>query len=155
MRIASLIGFALALGALASPVLGQQADTSEVPAKAKLDCEMAFTLKAWSFGFRSADGSGVVKCSDGTTFPVKLRMRAAGLTVGKSTIDDGRGQFGGVSKPEDVLGSYAAAEAAAGAVRSASGQVLTKGEVSLAIGGKARGWDLGFSIGRLQIQRAQ
>jgi hypothetical protein len=116
---------------------------------------MDFTLKGWSFGFRTADGDGVVKCSDGTTFPVKLRMRAAGVTVGKSTIDDGRGQFGGVSKPDDVFGSYAAAEAAAGAVKSASGQVLTKGEVSLALGGKARGWDLGFSIGRLQIQRPQ
>lgn len=43
---------------------------------------MTFTLKGWSFGFRSANGKGVVTCSDGQSFPVKLRIRGAGLTVG-------------------------------------------------------------------------
>lgn len=119
----------------------------------KIECEMDFTLRGWSFGFRSANGRGTVKCSDGTSFPVKLRIRGAGLTVGKSVIEDGRGQFSAVANPNEILGGYAAAEAAAGVVKSAGGQVLTKGEVSLALGGTGRGWDLGFSIGRLQIER--
>jgi hypothetical protein len=155
MRRVSWIGVVLGIAWLALPALAEDAAKSEPSQPAKLDCEMDFTLKGWSFGFRSANGNGVVKCSDGTSLPVTLRIRGAGVTVGKSTIDDGRGQFAGVSKIEDVIGSYAAAEAAAGAVKSASGQVLTKGEVSLALGGKARGWDLGFSIGRLQIRRAE
>ncbi|HEU4428861.1 MAG TPA: hypothetical protein VFT98_08910 [Myxococcota bacterium] len=155
MRRASLLGCVLSIAWLALPALAEDAPKGDASEPAKLDCEMDFTLKGWSFGFRSANGNGVVKCSDGTSLPVSLRIRGAGVTVGKSTIDDGRGQFAGVSKIEDVIGAYAAAEAAAGAVKSASGQVLTKGEVSLALGGKARGWDLGFSIGRLQIRRAE
>jgi hypothetical protein len=82
-------------------------------------------------------------------------VRGAGITMGKSVIEDGKGEFSAVSHPDEVLGGYAAAEAAAGAVKSAGGQVLTKGEVSLALGGTGRGWDLGFSIGRLQISKAK
>jgi hypothetical protein len=118
-----------------------------------IQCKMTFTLRGWSFGFRSANGNGVVTCSNGETFPVKLRMRGAGITVGKSVIEDGHGEFSGVAETKEILGGYAAAEAAAGAVKSAGGQVLTKGEVSLALGGTGRGWDLGFSVGRLQIER--
>jgi hypothetical protein len=122
-------------------------------AEPRVDCEMTFTLRGWSFGFRSANGTGNVSCSNGEKFPVKLRIRGAGFTVGKSVIDDGKGKFSSVARTEEILGGYAAAEAAAGAVKSAGGQVLTKGEVSLALGGTGRGWDLGVSIGRLQITR--
>jgi hypothetical protein len=119
----------------------------------EIQCKMKFTLKGWSFGFRSANGKGTVTCSNGETFPVKLRIRGAGITVGKSVIEDGHGEFSGVAETKEILGGYAAAEAAAGAVKSAGAQVLTKGEVSLALGGTGRGWDLGFSVGRLQIER--
>lgn len=147
MRILSC-SLALALiGALAAPALAR------AEGKASIECKMRFTLKGWSFGFRSAKGSGTVTCSNGQSFPVKLRIRGAGLTMGKSTIEDGHGEFSAVSNVNEILGGYAAAEAAAGAVKSASGQILTKGEVSLALGGTGRGWDLGFSIGRLQIER--
>ncbi len=118
-----------------------------------IQCKMKFTLKGWSFGFRTANGKGTVTCSNGETFPVKLRIRGAGITVGKSVIEDGHGEFSGVAETKEILGGYAAAEAAAGAVKSVGAQVLTKGEVSLALGGTGRGWDLGFSVGRLQIER--
>ena len=135
--------------------LGLARASLAIPARAEanLKCEMTFTLRGWSFGFRSADGKGTVKCSGGQSFPVKLRIRGAGLTVGKSVIEDGHGEFSAVADVGEILGSYAAAEAAAGAVKSANGQLLTNGEVSLALGGTGRGWDLGFSIGRLQIER--
>ncbi|MBM4382630.1 MAG: hypothetical protein FJ091_04600 [Deltaproteobacteria bacterium] len=126
---------------------------SPTTAEPKIECEMKFTLRGWSFGFRSANGAGTVTCSNGETFPVKLRIRGAGFTVGKSVIEDGRGTFSSVARVDEILGGYAAAEAAAGVVKSAGGQVLTKGEVSLALGGTGRGWDLGVSIGRLQITR--
>lgn len=53
-----------------------------------------------------------------------------------------------------MLGGYATAEAHAGAVKSAKGQVMTKGPVSLALTGKGRGWDLGFAFGSFHIERA-
>jgi hypothetical protein len=118
-----------------------------------IQCKMKFTLKGWSFGFRSANGTGNVTCSNGEKFSVRLRIRGAGITMGKSVIEDGNGEFSGVADTKEILGGYAAAEAAAGAVKSAGAQVLTKGEVSLALSGTGRGWDLGFSIGRLQIER--
>lgn len=150
MRSSVWIAPALA-ACLALPALAGEEKAKDEPKGVK--CEMDFTLRGWSFGFRSANGRGTVKCSDGTTFPVTLRIRGAGLTLGKSVIEDGHGEFSRVAQADEILGGYAAAEAAAGAVRSAGGQVLTKGEVSLALGGTGRGWDLGFSIGRLQIAR--
>jgi hypothetical protein len=142
MKSATRIGLALGIALLASAAHAED-----------IQCKMKFTLKGWSFGFRSANGKGTVTCSNGETFPVKLRIRGAGITVGKSVIEDGHGEFSAVKETKEILGGYAAAEAAAGAVKSAGGQVLTKGEVSLALGGTGRGWDLGFSVGRLQIER--
>ena len=53
----------------------------------------------------------------------------------------------------DLLGSYAAAEAEAGAVKSAEAQALTKGEVSLALAGTGSGWSLGVSGAKFTITR--
>jgi len=52
-----------------------------------------------------------------------------------------------------LFGSYATADASAGAVRSSTAQVLTKGNVSLAISGTGRGWDLGISFGAFRITK--
>ena len=40
-------------------------------------------------------------------------------------------------------------------MKSSSATALTKGEISLAIAGKGRGWDLGVSFGRFVITRAE
>ena len=84
---------------------------------------------------------------------VKLRAKGGGPTVGKSTIEDGHGEFSGVVSIKELLGSYIAAEAGAGAGKAVQGQVMTKGEVSLALSGTGRGWDLGISFGKLTISR--
>jgi hypothetical protein len=73
--------------------------------------------------------------------------------VGKSTIEDGHGEFSSVASIDEILGSYASAEAHAGAVESAQAQVMTKGEVSLALSGKGRGFDLGIAFGKLSITK--
>ena len=118
----------------------------------QVKCTMTFTLSGWSIFYSTADGEGEVHCSNGQSAHVKLHARGGGLTAGKSR-EEGRGEFSDVYRLEDVLGSYAAAEAHAGAVNSAQAQVMTKGEVSLALSGKGQGWSLGINFGRLVIER--
>ena len=118
-----------------------------------VDCKLRFTLSGWSAFYKRADGTGTVTCSNGQSMHVTLRARGGGLSVGKSTIRSGVGEFSGVQNINDVLGSYASAEAHAGAVKSAQGQVVTKGEISLALSGTGDGWDLGVAFGKFTIKR--
>ena len=136
---------------LALLVLSVAGPTVSLAAGAKVDCEMTFTMKGWSAFYKTASGSGAIKCTNGQSMNVKLTAKGGGLTVGKSTIDDGRGKFSAVASIDELLGSYASAEAHAGAVKSAKAQVMTKGEVSLALSGTGRGWDLGIAFGKLTI----
>jgi hypothetical protein len=139
--LASTLTFAAALA------LSAQAQAAEIK------CRMDFTMSGWSAFYKAANGTGTVHCDNGQTMKVKLRARGGGLTVGKSTIDEGKGEFSGVNSINDLLGSYAAAEAHAGAVKSTQANVMTKGEVSLALSGKGRGWDLGIAFGKLSITK--
>ncbi|NZA25646.1 hypothetical protein H0E84_04565 [Luteimonas sp. SJ-92] len=116
-----------------------------------LECRLDFSLSGWSAIYRTADGAGTVSCSNGQRLPVRISARGGGLSVGKSRIDNGRGTFSGVANIRDVLGGYAAAEAHAGAVKSARAQVVTKGPVSLALAGTGDGWDLGIAFGSFVI----
>ena len=68
---------------------------------------------------------------------MKLEARGGGLTAGKSTIEDGTGEFSNVKNIDEIFGSYANAEAHAGAVKSSGAQAMTKGEVSLALAAPA------------------
>jgi hypothetical protein len=120
---------------------------------AAVDCKLRFTMSGWSVFYKRADGTGTITCNNGQSMGVKLSARGGGLTAGKSTIRDGVGEFSGVQSINDVLGSYASAEAHAGAVKSAKGQVVTKGEVSLALSGTGEGWDLGVAFGKFTIKR--
>ena len=121
--------------------------------RAKIDCEMRFSTSGWSIFYKTANGTGTVTCSNGQSMAVRIKAKGGGLTVGKSSIENGVGEFSGVYSINEVLGSYATAEAHAGAVRSAKGQVMTKGEVSVALSGTGRGWDLGVAFGKFQILR--
>jgi hypothetical protein len=117
-------------------------------------CTMTFKMSGWSAFYKQANGTGHIKCSNGQSMNVKLRARGGGLTVGKSTITDGKGEFTGISGGiSELLGSYVQAEAAAGAVNAAQANVMTKGEVSLALSGKGKGWELGIAFGKLQITK--
>jgi len=126
--------------------------TATARADAGLKCTLTFTLKGWSAIYETATGSGVVHCDNGKSLRVKLSAKGGGLTVGKS-VEDGHGEFSSVAHIDDVLGSYAAARAHAGAINSAQVQAMTKGEVSLALSGKGHGWELGISFGELKIER--
>jgi len=118
----------------------------------ELKCTMTFELKTWSIIYKSANGSGTIHCSDGRSLRVKLSAKGGGLTAGKS-VESGEGEFSPVSSIDEVLGAYAEAQAHAGAVNSVQAQVMTKGEVSLALSGKGHGWSLGVDFGELLIER--
>lgn len=117
-------------------------------------CTMKFKMSGWSAFYKQANGTGHITCSNGQSMNVKLRARGGGLTFGKSRIDDGKGEFSGISGGiSELLGTYVQAEAAAGAVNSAQANVMTKGEVSLALSGTGKGWELGIAFGKLQITK--
>ncbi|MGB6450445.1 MAG: hypothetical protein WBE92_06815 [Steroidobacteraceae bacterium] len=117
-----------------------------------LKCTMVFTMKGWSAFYARSTGEGTISCSDGRSMRVRLTAKGGGLTVGKS-VESGHGEFSPVASFTDLLGSYVDAQAHAGAVNSSQVQVMTKGEVSLALSGKGHGWDLGVSFGELKIER--
>ena len=120
---------------------------------AKVDCRMKFTMSGWSVFYKRASGTGTVTCNNGQTASVKLEARGGGITAGKSTIEDGKGEFSNVKSIDEIFGSYANSEAHAGAVKSSGAQAMTKGEVSLALSGTGRGWDLGIAFGKFTITR--
>lgn len=122
-------------------------------ASAGIRCTMKFTMQGWSAFYKTADGNGAITCSNGQSLKVKLSAKGGGLTVGKSSIENGNGKFSAVSSVDELLGTYVAAEAHAGAVKSSGAQVMTKGEVSLALSGTGRGFDLGVALGAMTISR--
>lgn len=125
------------------------------PAQAagNVDCELRYELSGWSVFYKTARGSGSVSCDDGSRFAVSIVAKGGGLTVGRTHIRDGRGRFTGATSASAVLGTYAAAEAHAGAQRAGSAQVLTKGDVLLALAGSGEGWSLGVGFGKFVIER--
>ena len=98
-------------------------------------------------------GEGVIRCDNGQSMPVAINVEGGGITFGKTEVKNATGKFSEVSKIDDLLGAYAAAEAEAGAVKSAEAQALTKGEVSLALAGTGSGWSIGVSGAKFKITR--
>jgi hypothetical protein len=126
---------------------------AEDQAASMTQCTMTFNIKGWSVFYKTAEGSGRVSCSNGQRADVKIELTGGGLTFGKMEILDGEGTFSGVLNIDEIFGSYAAAEAHAGAVKSAQASVYTKGEVSLALSGTGRGVNIGIDFGRLEISK--
>ena len=75
------------------------------------------------------------------------------MTLGKSEIDNGRGRFTQVKDISEIFGTYVAVDGHAGATKSVEGWAMSKGEVSLALSGRGRGFDLGVAIGAFTIER--
>ncbi|MGV8923927.1 MAG: hypothetical protein ACOH1L_11375 [Thermomonas sp.] len=141
----------LKLAALVSVLaLGTVANTAQAR---ETSCKMTFNLSGWSLFYKTAKGTGNVRCDNGQSMRVKLRAKGGGLTAGKTSVKNGIGAFTGVNDISDILGHYGTAEAHAGADKSASAQVVTKGDVSLALSGKGKGWNLGVAFGAFIIER--
>jgi hypothetical protein len=118
-------------------------------------CEIDFTLKGWSAIYKTAKGSGTITCDNGQTAEVRISTKGGGLTAGKSEIRDGHGKFSQVADIRELFGNYAAGGVAAGAGKSGEAQVVTKGEVSLALTGKGTGVELGISFGKFTIRKVR
>jgi hypothetical protein len=84
---------------------------------------------------------------------VKINITGGGLTFGKMDIHDGNGTFSQAININEIFGAYVAAEAHAGAVKSAQASVYTKGEISLALTGTGRGMNIGIDFGKLEISK--
>ena len=121
-------------------------------AAGNIDCELRFDLSGWSVFYKTASGHGTITCDNGASIPVSIRAKGGGLTVGKSTITNGRGKFTGAYSLNDLIGTYGGAEVHAGAVKSSNAQVVTKGDISLALAGTGQGWDLGVAFGNFVIE---
>ena len=149
-------GVRLARGALAATGLALVSLLALAPSPARADdalkCSLTFTMKGWSAFYQTAEGRGTIHCSNGRSLHVRLSAKGGGVTVGKS-VESGHGDFSSVNDMSELLGSYVSAQAHAGAINSAQVQVMTKGEVSLALSGKGRGWELGIAFGELKIER--
>jgi hypothetical protein len=128
---------------------------ASTPASAdgETSCKMKFTLKGWSAIYKTAKGEGTITCDNGETATVTLKLTGGGLTFGKTETKDGIGKFSPVGKLENLLGTYGATEAEAGAVKSVAAEALTKGTVSLALSGTGEGWSLGVSGAKFTIAR--
>lgn len=151
MKTGSLItvaGLATAL-ALALPAPAARAASPDI------NCRMDYHLTGWSLVYKHTTGTGVVTCDNGATMNVRLSARAIGATVGKWKIDNGVGRFSDVHNIHEVLGNYAQANANAAVVKAAEAQVLTKGNVSLALAGGGEGIALGVDVGTLHIDPAK
>lgn len=122
-------------------------------AAGNIDCELNFNLSGWSIFYKTASGNGTITCNNGASIPVKITAKGGGLTVGKSKIVDGKGRFTGAYTLNDLIGTYGGVEVHAGASRSSNAQVVTKGDISLALAGTGEGWDLGAGFGNFVISR--
>ena len=124
------------------------------PASARdVSCRLDFDMVGWSVFYKTASGHGTITCDNGASIPVSIRAKGGGLTVGKSRISNGRGKFSGAYSLNDLIGTYGGAEVHAGAVRSSNAQVVTKGDISLALAGTGHGWDIGIGFGKFEIKR--
>ena len=118
---------------------------------AMTDCTMVYNLSGWSLLVKRQTGEGTITCSNGQRAEVKLEQTSIGLTAGKGNITGGKAQFSKVKSIKQLFGTYASAEAHAGATDSAQAAVLTKGEVSLTLSGTGQGVELGASVGGFTI----
>jgi hypothetical protein len=139
----------------ATLALGLLLAASPATNAAGIDCSLRFSMTGWSLFYKTSSGTGTVTCSNGESMRVRIEARGGGLSVGRSTIENGIGEFGGVRSIGEVLGGYLSAEAHAGANRAAKGQVVTKGTISLALSGTGRGWDVGIAFGSFHIKTAR
>ena len=145
-RVFPVVTIALFLGSIQLSVTPARAD-------GETNCDMHFSMKGWSAGYKTSKGEGTITCENGEKAEVTIKVTGGGITFGKTEIKNGTGKFSPVGKLEELLGSYGSVEAEAGAVKSTAAQALTKGNVSLALAGTGEGWSLGVSGAKFTIAK--
>src|SRR5207253_6409476 len=145
MRTKSLLGISLLLMFVAA--------SSAYAARGETACTMKYNLKGWSAFYKTAAGTGTIRCDNGQKASVRLSARGGGLTAGKTEIRDGMGHFSRVSSIDELFGRYDSASAAAAAGKAASAQALVKDNIRLSLTGRGKGVELGLALGRFTITR--
>ncbi len=149
--VGALSAVLAALLLTAAPTTAKEPEKSEFHPKLTR-CKIVYNLKGWSFLYKTSKGDGRIDCDNGQHAAVSIQSWGGGLTVGKSEIIGGKGRFSAVRDIKEIYGSFAQAEAHAGASKAVGAQALTKGEISLALAGTGQGVDVGISFGRFDIQ---
>ncbi|HEY5657295.1 MAG TPA: hypothetical protein VIY27_05860 [Myxococcota bacterium] len=117
-----------------------------------MSCRLDYRAHAWSIFYKNVTGTGAVKCDDGTTARVKLKMHGGGFTFGVSDME-GTARFAKVRDIGEVFGTYGSLEGHAGLSKSVEGRVMTNGPIWVSQAGKGRGFDLGFAFGGFSVRR--
>jgi hypothetical protein len=144
MRTINILAAAVAVSFLATPAQAELAS-----------CKLDFSLSGWSFIYKQMKGEGKVSCSNGQSAAVHVSSHGGGFTIGKSDIVGGTGTFSDVKDIGEIFGTYAQAGASGSTVKGGQAQAMTKGEISLALAGSGRGWDVGVSIGGFTITKKE
>ena len=116
-----------------------------------VDCKPHFSMSGWSAFYKTLSGWHGQLRQRPAHGGVDPQQRAAGLTFGKTCIENGVGEFSGVRDIHDVLGHYAAAGGARGAGKSGA---RAGGDQGRHLGWRCRqgrGLDLGVAFGNFII----
>ncbi len=114
-------------------------------------CSMTYKLEGFSLAYKQYDGSGEISCRNGQKAKVRLSSKSIGFTIGYSVIE-GEGYFTDVKYISEIFGDYVSLGNHFGFINSVDRQVLTRGEISLVLLGKGKGFDIGFTLGDLSIK---
>lgn len=168
MNIRKSIGLCLILNAFSLPSLAQTqtyplndssfsdqsitAPSVAPPAAGLMTCTMKFRMSGFSLIYKHYDGTGEIQCRNGEKAQVILTSNSVGFTIGKSEIE-GDGVFSEVRSLNEVFGDYASMESHVGFINSFDAQLLTRGEISLALKAQGRGIDIGATFGDLNIRK--
>lgn len=113
-------------------------------------CHIQYTVAGWSAIYQHALGNGRVTCSDGEHAAVRISLIGGGLDAGNSHTA-GSGVIAPVSSIKDVFGNYAEKGASAGAVKSGTAELLTKGAIVLTLKPSGAGKSLGVPVETFSI----
>lgn len=143
MRLKAFVFFLLAAGVAESSAY----------ARGSTACTMQYNLRGWSAFYKTASGTGTIRCDNGQKAAVRISTKGGGLTAGKTEIRNGTGHFSEVSSINELFGRYGAASAGAAAGKAASATALTKGNVHLTLTGTGKGVELGLALSRFTITK--
>ena len=112
-----------------------------------LECHVKFSVTSWAVEKKMGSGVGKIQCSDGENVQVRVRVKAEGITGGKSHIGSAYGSFSPVIRLSDLMGNYIAGEG-----KSEDGQAMRKiNGVTLTLGGN----ELNLVFTEFEIYRAR
>lgn len=116
-------------------------------------CDLKYTIKGWAAFYKTYKGTGTVTCPSGKNVEVKISLKAGGFTFGAYEVTEGKGKIHGVVNLDDIYGGSFMMDGDAGFNKSVEGRWAPKGARTITFSGKGKGYDLGWSLGSLRIEK--